>query len=283
MKITDKISNNHLIEFANHCKELFDVNELEIIDEAKKSIKYYNGDLSMRESLRHLQRIENEWYESLKTSPNYSLYDDLMLLPDLWACWKIYSRNYILAMANPKTLAKRDSENNFIELKSIVDDVGDIKKVIDVGCGIGYTTLALQELFPNAKVYGTNFINGFQYKLCTKIGVDVKGDVSEVGECDLVFASEYFEHFENPIEHLNHIVNTCNPKYLIIANSFGTTSMGHFFEHTYNLDKLPSKGFGRIFNNELRNLGYKKVNTNCFNNRPTYWKKAKKLTQPNLF
>lgn len=105
-------------------------------------------------------------------------------------------------------------------------------------------------------------------------GFSLAPDVQKLSrKIDLVFASEYFEHIEKPVEHLIDVLNAVSPKYLVIANSFGTTSVGHFFS-----DKRAGRQVSRVFNAALREHGYEKVKTKCWNDRPTFWKRAK-MTQ----
>ena len=47
-------------------------------------------------------------------------------------------------------------------------------------------------------------------------------------DVDLIFASEYFEHFYEPIAHLKDILDNCNPKFLVCANGFTGDAIGHF-------------------------------------------------------
>ena len=74
------------------------------------------------------------------------------------------------------------------------------------------------------------------------------------------------------------------PKFLIIANSFNTDSIGHFRNYEYareyleeevtmeNIIKIPESKISRLFNMYLRNSGYTKVETTIWNNRPTIWR-----------
>ena len=99
-------------------------------------------------------------------------------------------------------------------------------------------------------------------------------DVAEIPEKGgLVFASEYFEHFLDPIMHVEHIVEHIDPKYFVIANAFNTWSIGHFEIYENHGEPVPQNKISRMFNNKLRELGYSQVKTGLFNNKPTLWKK----------
>jgi hypothetical protein len=91
---------------------------------------------------------------------------------------------------------------------------------------------------------------------------------------DLVFASEYFEHFEEPIAHLVEVVELTRPRALLIANAFSAKSIGHFDEYVVDGRRVSGDVVGRRFNDTLRRIGYSKIETRLWNNRPAYWKRA---------
>ena len=95
------------------------------------------------------------------------------------------------------------------------------------------------------------------------------GDYTTIGNIDTIFASEYFEHFERPIEHLQDIVKHLNPKYLIIANSFNTKSIGHFHKYKHNEEVIDETKISKRWNNELVKLGYTKLHPTIFNHNPS--------------
>jgi trans-aconitate methyltransferase len=163
--------------------------------------------------------------------------------------------------------------------KSIVEYIGNVDNVVDLGCGFGYTTVGMKELFPNSNVYGTNLKDSYQYKMATELGdkhnfkIIENLNLVEKPGTSLYFASEYFEHFERPIEHLEYILKTLNPKYMLIANTFNGKAIGHFNKYKHYDNIFDGKKASKEFNNHLRKAGYKKQDTNCWNNRPSYWKK----------
>jgi SAM-dependent methyltransferase len=233
-------------------------------------VKYLSGDATHREALRCSQELEAEWYNSLATgNPAWSVYDTDYYLADLWACWRIYSRKYIRGICGTSSL--RDGESIRLNLDASA-------RIVDVGCGIGFTTAAWRELFPNAEVVGTNLDNTRQMLLAKQVseeyGFKMESDLAKIeGSGGLVFASEYFEHFESPIEHLREIVNALNPDSFLIANAFGAKSIGHFPLYQVEGAAIDGKSTSRIFNNTLRTLGFEKVQTNLWNNRPSYWRR----------
>ena len=245
---------------------------------AERAIRYYRGDEKARAGLRRFQDLETRWYASLSTDPDYSVYEDPYILSDLWACWAVYSRKTLLSISSKKSLNGR----------SIVDSMRDkrrygtgVRSVVDLGNGFGYTTAALKELFPDAEVCGTNFPNCLQWRYASEVGnicgFEMLSDVREKKVFDLVFASEYFEHISAPIDHLKGIIANAIPRYFVIANAFGAKAIGHFDDYLVK-DGLfykymtPAKT-SRLFNQTLREAGYELVETNLWNNRPSFWRR----------
>jgi len=220
-----------------------------------------------------LTAFEERWYKSLEgNEPDFSIYDEENYLIELKKCWGVYSRKYLLAIDSPTSLVT----------KSIVEDIGNIESIVDLGCGAGYTTAGLKEIFPSAVVYGTNLKDSKQYDLAVKLSethnFKMIPDVALFDKnCDLVFASEYFEHFRNPVDHLLEVLVTYKPKFLIIANSFNTKAIGHFDTYFYKGELHDSKKISRLFNKTLRDKGFYQVKTKLWNSRPSYWKKHDSL------
>ncbi|MFA5934956.1 MAG: class I SAM-dependent methyltransferase [Candidatus Paceibacterota bacterium] len=265
--LLDKIGKEALIEYLEVCSKWVNFDKDIAFSLAINAIKYYQGNKSVRDSLRILQEAEVKWYKSLESNePDYSVYNDTYYLSDLWACWVIYSRSYSLSINSIKSL----------EGKSIIQDMKNINTVVDLGCGFGYTTGALKEYFPTADVFGTNLEDTDQFKIAKEFGkkynFQIIPNLQKIKEVDLMFASEYFEHIERPIEHLLSILKT-NPRYLIIANAFNAISVGHFKNYWHGRASYAGKEISKLFNNTLRLHGFEKVKTTLWNNRPTYWRK----------
>jgi hypothetical protein len=272
-----------LKEFLQICLDIKpDIDTIKIKEIALQTIKYLIGNKEKRAVLGINQEVENLWYKSIESGiPDLDVYDHPYYLAEVFACWVVYSRKYLLTINSDKSLASCDSHLNYFNLKSITQDIGDIRIVVDLGCGLGYTTLALKQLFPTADVYGTNIPATIQYEFASKIAngslFHILPEINQsFGVADLVFASEYFEHFEKPIDHLKDILGHLNPKYLLIANSFGTKGVGHYNTYLHNGYAINSKKMSKVFNNILRDSGYIKQYTRCWNDRPNYWKKGVK-------
>lgn len=256
----DKIGKNDLAEFVGICHRIgleFDKEKFTGI--VSNTLKYLDGDESKRSSLRYMQELENRWYKSLSTGkPDYSVYDDVYYLADTWVCWKKYSRQYVVRM-----------------IKHI--DFGRVNSVADLGCGIGYATRALQETY-KCVTYGTNLEDTKQYKICEEVfkgnnNCILRSGLDDIGPVDMVFASEYFEHFDRPVEHLIDVLKNLKPKHVLFANTFNAKSIGHFDTYYHFGKGYTGREISRLFTKTLKNYGYEKVVTKCWNNRPNYYKK----------
>jgi len=265
--ILDSIGAPHLDKFI----ELAELS-LQAREEALAAVRYYRGSKQARSFMRDTQRLEKQWYSSLSKKPDYSVYSGADILPDLWACWVVYSREYLRIMHNPRTVLDKDMQGRH----SVVQEIGSPTTVADLGCGIGYTSAALAQMFPEAKVYATNLAGTAQFKVCQKMAeaysFNLLPDLETLPQIDCVFASEYFEHFQKPIAHLREVLAK-NPKYLILANAFSSRSLGHFEHYDIGGIWLDGHSVGRVFNDFLRSSGYEKVPTSCWNDRPTVWVK----------
>ena len=265
MDFLDKIRYNHLVEFLNDYKKIAKFNFESYLDETKLLLNYYQKGTSSESGKLFIHDIEKKWYKSLKEGdPDYTVYDHPKFVIDLWACWKIYSRAYIKNIKDPKVF-------DYIKSKGI-------NHIVDIGCGLGYSTVALKQLF-DCKVSATNSQNSFQYKYCKHLfkpfHIKIAPDVSSFKKCDLVFASEYFEHFEAPIKHLLYILENTKPKFIIFANAFGSKAIGHFNIYLINGIKIENKKVGRLFNKILKEKGYIRMETGFYNNRPYIFEKIK--------
>lgn len=237
--------------------------------------KLYNIDIDKAKDFiktnSHFETLTQEWYDKLEQNDldaAYRVYDDDYYFTDIWNCFVQYSRRYLQSISRPCL----PNGKSFIEITS------DSKIIVDVGCGIGYSTSILTQLYPNAKVYGTNLKNTKQWKFCEtmskKYGFTMIEDVSEISqEVDVVFASEYFEHFLDPVKHFNHICEQVLPKYFVIANAFNTRSIGHFITYDVYDKKIDQALIGKEFNRNVRKSGYAEIKTNLFNNKPKIWQK----------
>lgn len=269
MFILKQLTGQQIQYFLTRCKKI-GISESDlstIYSIAKTSIKYYMGSKTIRQQMHEWQDLENKWYESLiNNNPWYGVYGENYYIADLWACWVVYSRKYLLSLFSDNSLFNH----------SVISELQGINSIIDLGCGIGLTTSAFKEIFPNSVVYGTNILDtpqaDFALEMSKEYNWNLCYDIDQVGnQVDLIFASEYFEHFYSPMDHLRNILSTLRPKYLLIANSFGTYSIGHFDNYLVDGNLLNGKETSKLFNKEMKKLGYINVKTKLWNNRPSYW------------
>ena len=264
--------NDLLEQFLEDYSTLSPIEKEYARNEIKKNINYYTKGIDGSFS----SRLEKQWYDALKNNKiDYSVYEDPNYWIDTWCCWKMYSRNYL------KILTKKSHLKHYNLEIPLYEFLDDIKTVIDMGNGLGYSTAVLKELFNDKKVYGYNISGTTQYKfnelLGEKYNFQMVDDYSNLGKIDLIFASEYFEHFERPIEHMEDVVKKLQPKYLIIANSFNTKSIGHFITYKHDNgffdEDIDQTKISRRWIKELKNLGYEKLKVNIFNNTPSIYRK----------
>ena len=227
----------------------------------------------------HMVELTDRWYASLNNGngPDYGVYDSPLYLAEAFACWALYSRVYLLEVATPKRFPP----------KGIPADLGYKGypySIVDLGCGIGFSTAGLAQLFPWATVTGTNVPDSPQTRMAERVAdpygmgrprFKVATDLSSLdGPTDLIFASEYFEHFYEPIDHLREVIDTLDPEALLIANRFNKPSIGHFDRYKVAGTELTGAQTSKAFSKEMRANGYIKVPTKLWNNTPAYWKKV---------
>lgn len=264
----NKISKRDIIEFADkYCSNLTGLgyNKADFISETLNLKRAIRGSNAI--APKH-QRLLEKWEESLdKGKPDYSVYSQMPILQDIWSCWAMYSRAYIRALTIKKC------NDQFIS-----DILKDTKTILDIGNGIGYSTAALKQTFPNANVYGLNLKESFQWGICQRVAKEYDFKMvsrlpppNKFVEFDLLFASEYFEHHERPIEHLEEVIKAIKPKFIIVANSFGTSAIGHFREYKHKNAILTIRHTRKMFSDFLKDNNYSKQKTTFWNDRPMFW------------
>ena len=230
-------------------------------------------------SNQRFDELTNLWYLYLSEDnidAAYGVYNDDYYFTDLWNCFRIYSRRYLRDIHRP----------SLPDGRSILESTNPASCVVDIGCGMGYTTAALTGMYPNADVYGINLRGTKQWDFCERMAAVYKFKMVDSIDAvptnvDVLFASEYFEHILEPVEHTTEIVEKLNPKYLIIANAFNTRSIGHFISYQatsatfegFNKGPVDQKLISQMFNKNIKRLGYERVKTKLFNNKPNVWKK----------
>ena len=211
-----------------------------------------------------LAELEKQWYASLPT-PDYSVYAHHDYIAEMWGCWSIYSRKY---------LRNIQSDNSLNAKRGILSAMGKLNCVVDLGCGFGHTAAMWKEMAPDAEVIGTNIADTLQMKVAIDIGNEYGFTMlDELPACraDVLFASEYFEHIDQPIEHLFDVIKATSPQVMLIANAFGQKAIGHFLEYTVNNRQYRGEDMSKVFAFFMRKFGYRRVKTKMWNQRPAMW------------
>lgn len=208
-----------------------------------------------------LLELRRRWYRSVvRLEPDYGVYADDLYLAEAFGCWWSYSRRYVYEI-------ERQRKGG-----SVLERLGPVGSVADLGCGIGESTAALADLFHDAAVYGTNVEPSSQWTIASLRAESSRYTLAtEPAPADLVFASEYFEHFAAPVRHLREVLEAARPRIVATANAFSAESCGHF--PVYEIDgRLRSPAdTSRAFGAELRRHGFRRLDVAIWNNRPTVW------------
>ena len=229
---------------------------------------YYKNNSKITPLVKQARQLEADWYTALrqKKQHDYSVYDSDKYFADLWACWASYSRTYLKLISRPNARCGN---------KSLVELLGPVKQVVDLGAGLCLSTVALTKIFPKAQVTATNLKNTKQWPVCVEMQRYAKFDLKEnadsyEGTADVIFASEYFEHFPQPLEHADWVLNKFKPKVLICANTFNSDSIGHFDSYEIQGKNYTGSMMNRIWGRYMKSKGYKQP-FRYYNNRPQVW------------
>ena len=236
----------------------FDPDEVDTLTEL--AVKYASGSTQEQEAMRPLQEEEARWYKSVAEGyPDYGVYNTVWYLAESFACWSIYSRNYLKGC-----------------VKLGVFEGLSVKRVYDLGCGVGLSTANLTSIFPYADIRGTNIRDTTQWKVANVLArlYSFKLDCGVVyTPADIVFASEFFEHIHAPLEYLVEVIEVMQPKLFIVANTFSSPAIGHFPSYRVGSSERSGKEMSRVFSKTLSDLGYVRDKRFKFwNNRPQLWR-----------
>ena len=166
MSFLDKIKKSDLEEFLKETSLYCVIDVKRIYDVTINLLKKFEGKKEITdESVREWKKLYDDWYYSLETNnPDYRVYSDAHYMSEVWLCWTKYSRRYLKDLLNKKSI----KINN--EYKTVIEFFGKNDVIIDLGCGFGYTTATLKEIWPNSVVYGTNIKDSVQFKFATELG-----------------------------------------------------------------------------------------------------------------
>jgi 2-polyprenyl-3-methyl-5-hydroxy-6-metoxy-1,4-benzoquinol methylase len=217
-----------------------------------KILKYYNIDEETLEKLFLKEKeLDEYWYKS--GEKDLSFYEKIEYVAITYKTFELYSKTSCMCSK------KFFTDDNYT--------------ILDYGAGIGLTTYLLSELYPNSTIIYQN-LEGEQYNFAKHLLKDKKNVkfTYDIQECDIIFCLEFFEHIKEPIKMLNDFITIAKPKYLVVSNSFGSKSYGHYSEFKVGDKIFNNKKIGRQFGNHLRSFNYDKVKI-FWNGRPTIWGK----------
>lgn len=203
------------------------------------------------------KELDNWWYDNYKDFSRYT------------------SWHYLYAGLN---CFDRFSKPCALYAKQYLGD-RKIKSIVDVGAGIGLSTMLLADLFPEAKVYYNNITPSLQADFfeahkhyCTNPPQAItEKEMLQHGEYDMLFASEYFEHFEEPMKQTGFLLDQVGFNHLVINNSFNVKAYGHFKEFKYN-ETLAPKQMSKVWLKFVRQE-YAELKVKCWNGRPKIFEK----------
>lgn len=265
-------------KFIDTICEQFDLEKQKVIEDLIELEIFEFSDSETRDTVIRgkLNQKLTDWYDSLKAGkPDYTIYDGYYSLIACWLCWNRLSRTYV-----KRIYGVRHKEENYLKkLDGVKPTIFDgVKVLVDFGCGIGFSTIALAEVLFTVKAYGINVKDSWQLQFAKTF--NKKKDVRFISsmrtlpdKVDLAFCSEYFEHFEEPVRHLQEIIDRCSPRIFIIANGFPSVAMGHFEYFIVDKERVHCGRMARIFNKALVDRGYERKNLGFWNNRPNVWEK----------
>jgi hypothetical protein len=206
--------------------------------------------------------LTNEWY----TSFDERYYRDKIYVPEGYHCWAMFTRQTLKAA------------NKVIEwyLDEVAAPGRKLPTIIDIGAGIGASTVQLAQRWPKARVIYTN-LPGYQidvavklfklYDVADRIEVDDSGK-PRTGE--IVIACELLEHIYDPIDFIAPYLTDC--RLFIDGSSFTIKGYGHYPEYANNVQP---KNMRRTLNRFLREVGFTPVNQvggpKLWNSRPSCW------------
>jgi len=131
---------------------------------------------------------------------------------------------------------------------------------IDLGAGVGLSTHYLREGLPNLSICYNN-TEGRQADIAAKFLDGRKGfllyDALDICQkTDVLFAFEFFEHFDEPTEAFRRLTNQTDAELVIMQNSFGAYGYGHPPKFQFCGDTVGAKYMKILFNHWLEETGW---------------------------
>lgn len=218
-------------------------------------------------------------YNMLKKYPNmYDHYNDIEYVIASIFFYKVSSSSSINLLKNLMNNKKNKTVDCFNEKQ--LDFFKNIKYIVDLGAGIGITTLFLSKIFPNAIIYYTN-LKSKQSQCAEKMfdnyncnNIIILENCNNINQCDLLLSLNYFEHFYEPFKEINNVFDKLSPKFILDSTDFQHCFIGHFENYKINNEIVYYKKCSQIYKDFLNKNNYYKHNIHMWNDIPkVYYKK----------
>ena len=151
------------------------------------------------------------------------------------------SKSYIDAMAVYNTTGKK--LRLFSKINKVIESLGDVKTIVDFGCGVGSDSLEFSSLgydiiaidLSSAALDFTKWRRR-KYKMQFRI-LNTNG---KIPQADLILSLDTLEHVYDPYKTIKRLIES-KPKYLLLTTAFGVheTDEHTIPQHTdHNVHKL---------------------------------------------
>jgi malonyl-CoA O-methyltransferase len=152
-------------------------------------------------------------------------------------------------------------------------------RILDIGCGTGYLTKQLADLFPSSKITAIDIAPGMIDIVKSEINRDnidyICADIEEfefTANYDLIISNATFQWLNHPEKTLKKLYKALNPNSVLCFSTFGEDTFRELYESfeisgkTLGIDIKPNLGQSFYSLNALKNLCVNslKENTNKF-------------------
>tara|TARA_Y100001970_G_C14202787_1_gene842153 strand:- start:265 stop:1029 length:765 start_codon:yes stop_codon:yes gene_type:complete len=203
--------------------------------------------------------LEKEHLDELDTENDFGSYKVMRIYNDVERS-QILSHNDLQPNYHVKTIKKL--------LKNYSP-----KSIVDVGCGLGFTTNELKNIYPNASITGIDISEDAiayahdNFTLCSFLCEPIDPDnMSQNFEFDLIIAFEFYPFtrtglFDNHVKYLNHLTKdlTEEGKLVIMQAWNNPESLSknfeilrhHFSDLDFKIYDMPIKKIGVLLRSRL--------------------------------
>jgi len=180
---------------------------------------------------------------------------------------KHLSKNFLIKFLNNKL--KED-------IIKTINNIDDIKNVLDIGCGEGFITIEISKNFPDLKIlaidYEKKYIDYAKNFNKNKNIEYIKKDLFSINKkTDLVILTEVLEHLENPIDALNKLKKLSNKFILITIPNEPFFRLGNLSRLKYVKRLGSTPGHLHTWTKKQISILLKKLNFNFKIKTSTFW------------